>query len=420
MINETSIQAVDRAKFSNEFCKPLYGSYSFYQIPYILEYLFSGISPKQFPQDLLGNFQGPIDQVVVILLDAFGWRFFEKYKHQIPELQTIEKNWVVSKMTSMFPSTTTAHMSCLHSGLDASQTGLYEWFILEPFLNEIIVPLIFSFAGDFKLASLETVSFPPEKIFFQKNLYQDFKKKGIHTHAIQPGMITSSPFSKHFLKGAEIHNYDAVEKAIDTIISLAKQPSQKQYLYFYYSDIDSMGHRHGPLSPPFTEAIEKVFIHLRRLFEHLKNTAVIITADHGMIEVDPKNTYYLNKKIPNIEKYFLLNARGKPLTPAGSCRDFFLHLRKESFNECIEILRHFLHGIADVYPTEDLINRNFFGIDPPSDDFLKRVGNAVILPYPKEAVWWYEKKHFQQNYYGAHGGLTPEEMEIPFLFTVFD
>lgn len=420
MINKKSLQEVEQAKFTKYFSKPLYESYCFYQIPFVLEYLFSGISPIKFPQDILGSFQGPIDQVILILLDAFGWRFFEKYKSQIPELQKIEENWIVSKLTSMFPSTTTAHMSCLHSGLDASQTGLYEWFLLEPSLNEIIVPLIFSFAGDFKLASLTNINFPPEKLFFQKNIYEGFKKKGITTHAVQPSAIVTSPFSKHFLKEAEVHSYGHLEEAIDTLYLLSKHSSQKQYVYFYYSDIDSMGHKHGPLSASFSEAIEKIFTHLGRFFEHLKkNTAVIITADHGMIEVDPKKTYYLNKKIPNIEKYFTLNSHGKPLAPAGSCRDFFLHLREESFSECLEILRHFLTGIADVYPVQELIKQNIFGNYPPADVFLKKVGNAVILPYPKEAVWWYEKRHFQQNYFGAHGGLTPEEMEIPFFFKVF-
>jgi hypothetical protein len=32
-----------------------------------------------------------------------------------------------------------------------------------------------------------------------------------------------------------------------------------------------------------------------------------------------------------------------------------------------------------------------------------------------EAVWWYEKDKFEQRFYGHHGGLTPQEMEIPLL-----
>jgi hypothetical protein len=63
----------------------------------------------------------------------------------------------------------------------------------------------------------------------------------------------------------------------------------------------------------------------------------------------------------------------------------------------------------------DLIDAGFFGRQPPSHAFLERVGNLVILPYRGETVWWYEKDRFEQRFYGHHGGLTPQEMEIPFL-----
>jgi hypothetical protein len=50
---------------------------------------------------------------------------------------------------------------------------------------------------------------------------------------------------------------------------------------------------------------------------------------------------------------------------------------------------------------------------------MARVGNLVILPYRGEAVWWYEKDRFEQKFRGHHGGLTPQEMEIPLLMAAF-
>jgi hypothetical protein len=51
-----------------------------------------------------------------------------------------------------------------------------------------------------------------------------------------------------------------------------------------------------------------------------------------------------------------------------------------------------------------------------SPEFRSRVGNLVILSHRYESTWWYVKDKFEQKYYGHHGGLTPQEMEIP-LFT---
>jgi hypothetical protein len=40
---------------------------------------------------------------------------------------------------------------------------------------------------------------------------------------------------------------------------------------------------------------------------------------------------------------------------------------------------------------------------------------VVILPYKNETVWWYEEGTFAMHFRGHHGGLGPEEMEIPLI-----
>jgi hypothetical protein len=46
---------------------------------------------------------------------------------------------------------------------------------------------------------------------------------------------------------------------------------------------------------------------------------------------------------------------------------------------------------------------------------MSRAGNLVILPYGGEAVWWFERRRFEQRFWGHHGGLTPEEAQTIFL-----
>jgi len=41
------------------------------------------------------------------------------------------------------------------------------------------------------------------------------------------------------------------------------------------------------------------------------------------------------------------------------------------------------------------------------------------LPFAGESVWWYEKDKFEMTKHGAHGGLTPDEVEIPLLLFYF-
>ena len=67
----------------------------------------------------------------------------------------------------------------------------------------------------------------------------------------------------------------------------------------------------------------------------------------------------------------------------------------------------------------DLIEAGLFGPLPLSQRFLDRVGNLVVLPFAGESVWWYEKDKFEMKKHGAHGGLTPAEVEIPLLLFYF-
>jgi len=100
--------------------------------------------------------------------------------------------------------------------------------------------------------------------------------------------------------------------------------------------------------------------------------------------------------------------------PAGSARDMFLHIKDDLLDEAQHFLSTRLEGKANVVKVQDLIEDGHFG-PTISPEFRARVGNLVILPYRGEAVWWFVKDKFEQKFYGHHGGLTPQEMEIPLL-----
>jgi hypothetical protein len=142
-----------------------------------------------------------------------------------------------------------------------------------------------------------------------------------------------------------------------------------------------------------------------------------MTADHGASEVDPKTAVYLNTdpRFAGVERFLKSNRAGELLVPAGSARDMFLYIQDDLLDEAQAFLSTRLEGKADVVRVSDLAEAGYFGpvISPA---FRARVGNLVILPRRYESVWWYVKDKYEQKFRGHHGGLTPQEMEIP-LFT---
>ena len=72
-----------------------------------------------------------------------------------------------------------------------------------------------------------------------------------------------------------------------------------------------------------------------------------------------------------------------------------------------------LDGIASVRPTSDLVADGTLA--PPGAALAARLAEVVVLPQLGEAVYWREPGRFGQPYHGQHGGLSPEETEIPLV-----
>lgn len=423
MINKHAQDLVDKATFSKNFCRPLYDSYCFSALPGTIKKLL-GINGdfSALPAQAVGGSYQPYDVVYLFFVDGFGWKFFERYAEKYPFLKRFIDEGIASKITSQFPSTTAAHVTCMNTGLPVGQSGVYEWFYYEPKVDRVIAPLLYSFAGDGRVESLKQANISPLDIYPNTTLYQELHQNGAASFVMQHYTIANSTYSQTMFRGAKSLPYRQIKQGLQNAVEICSeaQAGTPHYVYLYFGDIDSQGHRHGIDSPEFEQAVDYFWKEMEESFwkklEYGKRkVAFAVIADHGMVPVNPKTTMYLNKVMP-IEKHLKRNRSDKLIAPAGSCRDFFLHVKDEQLHETKELLTKFLAGQAEVYLTEELIAQRFFGQLPPSEAFLSRVGNLVILPYEGEAVWWYEKNRFEQHFFAAHGGLTRGELEIPFLF----
>jgi predicted AlkP superfamily pyrophosphatase or phosphodiesterase len=421
MLNSNSLNAVNGARYSQRFVKPLYDSYCFAALPHAIEFMLTGKGDSALPRDVFGNLPTRYDKVILFFVDGFGWRFFKRYAEKYPFLNTILRHGAVSQMTSQFPSTTAAHVTCMHTGLDVGQSGVYEWNYYEPLVDEVITPLLFAYAGDKERDTLKRSGIPTETFFPTQTLYQKLRMRGITSYAFQSKSYTPSTFSDIVYKGATVIPFKRLSEALSNLVELVIADTAPVTYYFVYFDkIDAICHTHGPNSRQFEETVD-VFLRMmeelfyKRLVGKVGQTLLVVTADHGQVEVDARRTYYLNMQGMNIEQYLQRNQRGKLLIPAGSARDMFLHVKEDRIDEAVAVLQKQLADRAEVYRTEQLVAQHFFGSPHPSKDFLTRVGNVVILPYQYETVWWYEGGKFEMHFQGHHGGLTPEEMEIPLL-----
>ena len=86
-----------------------------------------------------------------------------------------------------------------------------------------------------------------------------------------------------------------------TWLNLQHTPTlSKTYYLLYFDKIDAVCHTYGPQSDQFKEAVDSFLRMMEELlYKQLSGktgqTLLILTADHGQVEVDPRRTFYLNK-----------------------------------------------------------------------------------------------------------------------------
>jgi hypothetical protein len=227
-----------------------------------------------------------------------------------------------------------------------------------------------------------------------------------------PTGIARSATSNQLLQPATVHSFDDNADGLARLCG-ALAAEERAYGTIYLGDADALMHMVGPDAPEVAALIEENLSAIAAA-PWPDGTLVLLTADHGMEGITPEGTTYVNVIWPELAQHLAVGADGKPLAPAGSCRDLFLHVLPERLDEVEARLANLLDGVAEVRTVEALLAEGLFG-PKVTDALTSRLANLVVLPAPGEAAYWLEPGRFEQRFHGQHGGLTDNEMEIPLV-----
>jgi hypothetical protein len=369
--------------------------------------------PPTVPR-LLGAGEGgvPLDglperapHVVLVLLDAFGWHLFTRHGDH-PLLQRFD---AVVPLTTQFPSTTTAHITTLHSGAPVGEHGLYEWNVYEPSLDALVTPLLFCYAGDSARDTLLRAGIGPGFLRPRApTLYERLAQAGVASHTFGPAGFTPSTYDSVLMEGATVHPIPGLEAGLAQVAATLHASPSPSYAYLYWDEVDYTGHLHGPSSPEVAAAVQRCLDALDAGLRALPGgTVVLFAADHGQVTVDPATTVYVNEAWPGLLDLLGRDRRGRPLAPAGSARDLFLHCRPGAVDEVVGGLEGLLGERATVHRVDDMVAAGWFGA--VGERLRERLADVCVLPAVGETVWWRERRRFDMRFRGHHGGLSDDE-----------
>jgi hypothetical protein len=307
-------------------------------------------------------------RVALILLDAFGMKFVERHASH-PLLKRLE----IEPVASQFPSTTTAHLTTLYTGLPVEQHGLYEWRTYEPLVDDVIRALPFLGSDDAPIPA------DPREIVPRPSFYE---RIAVPSTVLQQAHIWPSAYGSAAFSGATVMAFG------DLAAGVAKLGTPG-FSYLYWDAIDAAGHRHGPSSPEFDAAAIDALDAIEASLP--KDTLLLITADHGQVDVDPEQLDLLDDLWPEL-------TLRRP--PAGSARDCFLHVDEP---ECVrDELATRLGDRAEVRLARELFDE----IGPRLE---QRIGDVCVLPSPGRMAWLRAFPSHERRFRGHHGGLTADE-----------
>ncbi|MDQ3631071.1 MAG: alkaline phosphatase family protein, partial [Actinomycetota bacterium] len=186
-----------------------------------------------------------------------------------------------------------------------------------------------------------------------------------------------------------------------------------RYVFAYADEVDAAGHVFGPSSPEFAAASRATLDGLERaLFgpdapAFAPGTVLLLTADHGQVDVHPERTDFVDLLWPQLAGLLRPGAGGRPLGPAGSGRDLFLHVAPDHVGRVVAGLQERLGDRGTVHATADMLAAGWFG-ERVGPRLRARLAEVCVLPADGRMAWW-STGGGPADFRGHHGGGTAAE-----------
>lgn len=412
MINEAPLARFE--PLGEALLKPIYADYSFGNIPNTIHYLLTGerLGPL-LPEDCFGGSYPRPEKVVLFFLDAFGWQSWQEHGRRFATTRRVIDEGVLTPISALFPSTTSASVSTLNLGVLPARHALYEWNVYIPAYGEVIQTLPFTPLGKHsRELCLQKGYNPRDLLAVHETVHQRLAARGVRSIQFAHRNHADSSVNRMVCAGADVIPHGILSEAMLQLKEALGAVKGKAFFNFYWASIDSIAHQYGPGTPYHAAEIASFWATFDALLSQLgsPNTLYLFTADHDQVYARREDTIYINQRWPALADCLPLSPSGNTIFPNGSPRDLFLHLKPERRDEALALLQRELAGIAMVLPIDQALELGLFGPEPVAEELRRRIGDVVVLPHDGQFVAWYEPGIWENRFYGHHGGLAAAEL----------
>lgn len=348
--------------------------------------------------DVLGLELPNARKICVLLVDGLGAGLLRAHPAHAPFLSTA----IGPEITVGFPTTTSASLGSLGTGLPPGEHGLVGYLLAVDGYDRPMNPLQWRLHGPGERVDLlkEVV---PEEFQPARTTFQRAADSGIAVSRIGPRYQGGSGLTRAVLRGGDFRSAvslgDLASEAADALCT-----GDRSLVYAYHGDLDLTGHVRGPNSDAWALELAHVDNVARNIADRLPPGGVlIVTGDHGMVEVDSPIDIDATAELQDGVRMIGGEPRARHVYTEEGARDDVLAAWRERLGDDFA-----------VFERSEVISNGWFGpiVTPAARD---RIGDVMAIALTDRALFRRGAEPMQSALIGHHGSLTPEELLVPLL-----
>lgn len=338
--------------------------------------------------------------IVLLVVDGLGYEFLERagpggalHRH------------LHSRMTSVFPSTTASAITTFLTGLAPQQHAVTGWHMYFRELGSVVAVL--PFRPRYGGPSLKAAGISPKDLIGHSPV---FDRIGTPGWVVSPERIVHSEFNVAHSGRARRRGYESLGGMFGEIrAALAEPGPERRFVYAYFPELDSLSHEYGTASAETAACFAGLDAAFGRFLEDVagSGSTILVTADHGFIDVQPEQCIDL------ADHPALAETLALPL--CGERRLAYCYVRPDKRSRFERYSRGELGHALDLFTGKALVEKGYFGLGKPDPRLLQRIGDYVLVMKDGWTIKDRVAGEVHHTLVGVHGGVTAAEMYVPLV-----
>lgn len=324
-----------------------------------------------------------VKSAAVVLIDGLG---LENLRTNLGYAATLRKAIGSKEPASIrvgFPATTAVSLASLGTGLRGGSHGIVGYQVAD---NEgHAVNMLNSWGG-----TVDPVEWQPHETVAERA-----SNAGVSVYFVGPTAYEGSGFTNVFMRGATYVPENDVSMRVEKAQELLS--NNETLVYLYFPELDQAAHRFGVDSTEWASWLERVDNALAPLLS--TKAGVLVTADHGVIDVAAENHLYLDA-LPGFTDAVRLTL--------GDPRAAYLYGDEAAIDEVLAGYKNLGYLVSH----DELVEKGwcapFTGLAAIPERFFIAKGSVAI--YDRRTA-----KSQSLKMVGQHGSLDDIEQRVPLL-----